>query len=367
MRVKKVYAAPSLCAVLFSAFLVHGQEAIIADHTVTGIRRIEHIPLEWIRKARDSLKIAYGHTSHGSQIRSGLNAVEREYGDEYDYSTSDGESVLFVAGRGDCFPTARDLGSPNRTAWSEDTRNFLNDADNGKFNVVMWSWCGQVGTTEETLLETYLQPMAQLEEDFSDVMFVYMTGHLNGRGIESNRVYDRNQQIRRFCKDGGRILFDFADIESYTPAGLDVRALQANDGCEYDYDGDGERDANWANDWCEAHPGDCYYSGSCSHSRSLNCQLKGEAAWWMFAKMVGWEGFDGAGAKDAARNDHSSKVNQVKALGNAPVVMYDIRGRLLATCTTHEIDAVLSRVGSHNAMIIHSADGKRMHIMHPRH
>ena len=41
----------------------------------------------------------------------------------------------------------------------------------------------------------------------------------------------------------GKVLFDFADIESYDPAGNYYP--NGSDACE------------WCDDWCAAHPGDC--------------------------------------------------------------------------------------------------------------
>ncbi len=61
--------------------------------------------------------------------------------------------------------------------------------------------------------------MNQLETDYPDVTFVYMTGHLNGTGPEGN-VNTRNNQIRNFCIENHKVLYDFADIESYDPDGL---------------------------------------------------------------------------------------------------------------------------------------------------
>ena len=48
-------------------------EAIIADHR--AVQQFDLIPDEWIEKAKE-LTIHYAHTSHGSQIISGLLVLE---------------------------------------------------------------------------------------------------------------------------------------------------------------------------------------------------------------------------------------------------------------------------------------------------
>jgi len=142
--------------------------------------------------------------------------------------------------------------------------------------MIMWSWCGQADTSEENI-NLYLNLMNQLEEDYPNVTFVYMTGHLNGTGEEGN-LNIRNNQIRDFCSQNNKILFDFADIESYDPDYNYFLDKNANDGCYYDSDGNGSLDANWADECCAAHPGECS-SCFCAHSRSLNCDLKGRSFW----------------------------------------------------------------------------------------
>ena len=47
-------------------------EALIIDHTCTNIN---HIPEYWIKKAKAEFGISYGHTSHGSQIVSGMKVL----------------------------------------------------------------------------------------------------------------------------------------------------------------------------------------------------------------------------------------------------------------------------------------------------
>ena len=49
------------------------ETTIIIDHTTTDISRI---PPYWIDQAKQLLRLSYGHTSHGSQLVSGLDALQ---------------------------------------------------------------------------------------------------------------------------------------------------------------------------------------------------------------------------------------------------------------------------------------------------
>ena len=156
----------------------------------------------------------------------------------------------------------------------------------GDTNIVIWSWCGQVSSASEDNINTYLSLMNELEEDYPHVIFIYMTGHLDGTGEEGN-LNIRNDQIRDFCKRNNKILFDFADIESYDPDGNYFLDKRANDGCYYRENGVRK---NWANEWCAAHPGsELCASCSCAHSKPLNCNMKARAFWWMMARLAGWD------------------------------------------------------------------------------
>ncbi len=64
--------------------------------------------------------------------------------------------------------------------------------------------------------------------------------------------------------------------------------LNADDGCDYQLNGQAR---NWALEWQNSHTeGVDWYSCSSAHSVALNANLKAYAAWWMWARLAGWNG-----------------------------------------------------------------------------
>ena len=255
---------------------------LIFDHQHTNLSRV---PAEWINTAKQTLRIAYGHTSHGSQIVTGLGALATGLGSPYAFTSSWGyEPGYFLNDSG--IEGADDLGSPDRTTWSAATRRLLKRSGCDR-NVVMWSWCGQVDGSASDI-QSYLDQMSDLERDFPAVRFIYMTGHLDGSGADGN-VHGRNEQIRAYCRDHGKVLFDFADIESWDPdAKTYYLPLGADDGCDYS-------GGNWAQKWIASHPDHqltalARQCEDCAHSETLNCVQKARVFWWMAARLAGWDG-----------------------------------------------------------------------------
>ena len=265
------------------AMAQYGQ--IIIDHNST---RLGDIPATYIAQAKSTLHIAYEHTSHGSQIIDGMTGLFNWKGSAYAWNNGGLNGALDIHDNG--ITGGTDLGAPDFTAWAAATRNYLRNTANSNVNVVMWAWCGQLSTASESDVNTYLGLMNSLEADYPRVKFVYMTGHLDGTGTNGN-LHRRNEQIRNYCRNNQKILYDFADIESYDPDNNYYLNRAANDNCDYDSNNDGSRDRNWAVTWQQSHPVNVdWYNCTSAHSQPLNANRKAYAAWWLWARLAGWNG-----------------------------------------------------------------------------
>jgi len=276
MRISKLWCLTVLLGMAGSAASFGAP--ILIDHRHTDITALTAAQ---INRAKSLLHIAYGHTSHGSQITDGMTGL-------VGFANGGGKGLALphdifawnnggIGGALDLHDYAMNGDVGYYPDWVNNTRAYLNHPANADVNVVAWSWCGQMSGKHAsgTLFSEYLQPMAALEQDYPEVVFVYMTGHVDIGDDANNKA--ACQVIRDWCSTGNRVLYDFNDIERYNPDGTYFPYV--NDDCSVYASAGGAAIGNWATAWQGAHAqGVDWYNCGSAHSQPLNANQKAYAA-----------------------------------------------------------------------------------------
>ena len=272
-------------AALLCAAGMAGAAPVLIDHRDVDMTRLT---LPQIERAKAALHIAYGHTSHGSQLTDGMAGL-------VGFANGGGRGLALPAnafawnngGSGGAldlhdYALCNDVGYyPD---WVVCTSNYLDDPANADVNVVIWSWCGQMDDkyAAGTLTNEYLAPMAAFERNYPHVAFVYMTGHVDIWDDADNKA--ACEAIRAWCATNDRILYDFNDVEHHDPDGTYYEFV--GDDCSVYAGAGGAAIGNWATEWQAAHVQnvDWYDCGS-AHSQPLNANLKAYAAWALWCRL----------------------------------------------------------------------------------
>jgi len=276
-QINLLVALMLMCSLTFGQIIINHSNTDITDLSGTNIKSI-----------KTNLHIMYAHTSHGSQLTEGMDGLVTFANgggkglslpnNIFSYNNGGIDSALDLD---DHYADMGDVGYyPD---WYNYTTYYLDNPANSDINVVMWSWCGQVDDkyAAGTLYSDYLEPMGQLEQAYPNIRFVYMTGHLDHWDDANNKA--ANDSIRRYCQRENKILYDFADVESYNPDGTYFE--YAGDDCNH-YNSDGDYLGNWATEWRASHTeGTDWYNCGAQHSDALNANQKAYAAWHLFDEI----------------------------------------------------------------------------------
>jgi hypothetical protein len=294
----------------------------IAGYSIAKEDCLRSIPGEYINEARNSLHIAYQHTSHGTHVSRGMFGLQ-------DYKS--GDNALFgitnnvpqpgkldfrdnviasYAAPGD---DAADL-SINETAFIRATRNYLDDPDNAEINVVMWSWCSIAG---HDVAGNYLPGMDSLISEYGNggtkigsnpgqrinpVTFVFMTGHANagsnvGEGLPKNQA----EIINRHCSSKKQFCLDYYSIDTHDMDDNYWEDAGDNGNSSAYATSIGSGSDNFYEDWQNSHNLGIHYfenktnpGGSAEfgahNTQHITANRKAYAMWWILARIAGWSG-----------------------------------------------------------------------------
>ncbi|WP_437552500.1 hypothetical protein WME97_14500 [Sorangium sp. So ce367] len=219
----------------------------------------------------------YAHRSHGFQIIVGSESLEEgnaTYGFESEYCDVPSQTGVFRMWDG---MTDTNLVEGDQywasQAGVNDLRSILRQHPEIRYS--MWAWSFEISEQTERDVQLYLDTLDALEGEFPNVTFIYMTGPADEEYNGVNRT-ERNQQIRDFCHEHGKILYDFEDLDSYWNGEQHTAMV---DGVEipmehphFSVDGSGDPEYQY------------------THTTRQSCENKARAFWGMMADLQGCSG-----------------------------------------------------------------------------
>lgn len=193
--------------------------AFVIDHTDTDAGLIPESVIAEIT----GLDVYFEHASVGTNMMDGVAALESDTPSRYTIDRTDNSfSTWFVTDNG---IGENPRGNPGR---QEKIDYFVNSMTTDDFanlvDVAMFKFCyidddrEVVNGTAAQAFTAYQTAMESLETAYPDTAFIWWTMPIETTGNEWKDDY--NNLVRDYCIDNGKILFDLADIECYTTAGV---------------------------------------------------------------------------------------------------------------------------------------------------
>ncbi len=240
------------------------------DHSCVNL---DSIPQNHINSAKENVRIHYAHTSHGSQITTGLSRLESA---NISYSQAQGSGTLPTESGALCILDGNPPHSyitPELYWESQDGLDITQDTidNNPTLSVSLWSWCTQLNYYSSSQVEQYLSAMSSLESANPDITFVYMTGNAQAAGSDGYNRWLNNEIIRDYCRENNKVLFDFADLDCWSDGELNT----------YEYD-----NGTVTFQIPLEHPD--FNGDQAGHTTYTSCEQKGRAFWWLVACLSGW-------------------------------------------------------------------------------
>jgi len=218
--------------------------AIVVDHT--SVARFEQIPSQYLTTARN-LKVLFSDRSVGRNFHQGLDCLKaasfgsapaycrRDYnaGSVKTYTQADKDAgrvpiAINFTPSATLYSRSNWVFAERSGSWSDLTCDFINSLAPANLTRDVLSYQFSYLNMESG---SDIMRFFENNPDRCDIFdlegfiarnpgktFIFWTASL-ARGIGTREATDFNARMRQYARDRGKILFDFAAIESYTPAG----------------------------------------------------------------------------------------------------------------------------------------------------
>lgn len=276
MKTNVILAMLSAILLISAVHSANCSSPLIIDHVCTNLTQI---PDQWIDAVQANFRMHYVHTSHGEQLTVGLQRIESK---NAKYSVAIGNQTLPNESEAFCIYDNKD-GDPSSYWSSNEWENGMNRTRqtlraHPSIKISMFVWCIDLYYESAGYVQAYLDSMTRLENEFPGVHFIYSTCHAQydwdpQYNINGYNRYLRNQQIRNYCTQHNKILYDFEDLDSwwFNPA---TQKWEQNTAVVQ----------NHVIPMQHSH----YEGDQAGHTTYESCEQKGKATWWMLAKIAGW-------------------------------------------------------------------------------
>lgn len=254
-------------------------QGVIIDHTSCYI---DEIPSNVIDSIKQNIRLQWCGQSHSHQVPTGLGLLEEDYPVFEVSINTDGNAWLpepngtfcimdGLSMFGQCGNCCQAYVYPHAYWDGADAQSNVNKTlveCYPSINVSGFLFCGELETADETYVQNYLSALTNYEQLYPEVTFIYTTGHAQSSGSLGYNRWLRNNQIRQYCTENNKILFDFANLDCWYNG-------EAN---SYEYNGETVP---------LQHPQ--YDPDIIYHTTEESCKNKAKAIWYLMARLCGWD------------------------------------------------------------------------------
>lgn len=274
-----------ILALLITFMIKATGQGIIIDHSCIDVSAI---PSNIIDSIKQNKRFQWCGQSHSHQVPSGMKLLEEDF-PYLDVTVGDGTNGISSSGgwlpdpNGTfCMMDGLQLFSNNcgnccLSIYPHEYWNGSNHVANFQrtfvtcfpdINVSGFVWCGELESASFEYVQAYLDTMEAHEVAYPDIQFIYATGHSQNNGSYGYNRHQRNEQIRQYCLDNNKVLFDFGDLDCWSNGEFSY----------YIYNGDTIP---------AQHPD--YNGNTYHHTNALSCKNKARTVWYMMALLSGWQ------------------------------------------------------------------------------